>query len=194
MEKRLENIKASTVFQVQWFANSENYNAAASVISQGKRVFQQVNDSFRRDTVLADTIPMLRISHNARIKTKSLVGIGVNTFSIGGIGTRCTASTNARTRFRNRNAFGTYLFETKGVILTVAFSEELKFLSALRTARLGYIFKERNQFALFTLHWFAHPDVDVFQVTFIHSYFAWFFSSVFVGMVLGGTLIMPQGE
>ena len=152
MEKRLENIKASTVFQVQWFANSENYNAAASVISQGKRVFQQVNDSFRRDTVLADTIPMLRISHNARIKTKSLVGIGVNTFSIGGIGTRCTASTNARTRFRNRNAFGTYLFETKGVILTVAFSEELKFLSALRTARLGYIFKERNQFALFTLH------------------------------------------
>lgn len=122
------------------------------LISQGKRVFQQVNDSFRRDTVLADTIPMLRISHNARIKTKSLVGIGVNTFSIGGIGTRCTASTNARTRFRNRNAFGTYLFETKGVILTVAFSEELKFLSALRTARLGYIFKERNQFALFTLH------------------------------------------
>lgn len=67
MEKRLENIKASTVFQVQWFANSENYNAAASVISQGKRVFQQVNDSVRRDTVLADTIPMLRISRNARI-------------------------------------------------------------------------------------------------------------------------------
>lgn len=144
----MENIKASTVFQVQWLANSENYNAAASVISQGKRVFQQVNDSFRRDTVLADTIQMLRISRNARIKTKSLVGIGVNTFSIGGIGTRCTASTNARTRFRNRNAFGTYPFETKGAILTVAFSEELKFLSALRTARLGYIFKEINQFAL----------------------------------------------
>lgn len=80
MEKRLENIKASTVFQVQWFANSGNYNAVASVISQGKRVFQQVNGSFRMDTVLADTIPMLRISRNARIKTKSLVGIGVNTF------------------------------------------------------------------------------------------------------------------
>lgn len=80
MEKRLENIKASTVFKVQWSANSGNYNAVASVISQGKRVFQQVNGSFRRDTVLADTIPMLRISRNARIKTKSLVGIGVNTF------------------------------------------------------------------------------------------------------------------
>ena len=118
----MENIKASTVFQVQWFANSENYNAAASVISQGKRVFQQVNDSFRRDTVLADTIPMLRISHNARIKTKSLVGIGVNTFSIGGIGTRCTASTNARTRFRNRNAFGTYPFETKGELFVLYLS------------------------------------------------------------------------
>lgn len=152
MEKRSENIKASTVFQVQWFANSENYNAAASVISQGKRVFQQVNGSLHSDTVLADTIPMLRISSNARIKTKILVGIGVNTFSIGGIGTRCTSSTNARTRLGNRNGFGTYPFETKGAILTVTFSEELKFLSALRTARLGYIFKERNQFALFTLH------------------------------------------
>lgn len=121
MEKRLENIKASTVFKVQWSANSGNYNAVASVISQGKRVFQQVNGSFRRDTVLADTIPMLRISRNARIKTKSLVGIGVNTFSIGGIGTRCTASTNARTRFRNRNGFGTCPFETKARFLPPLF-------------------------------------------------------------------------
>ena len=38
MEKRLENIKASTVFQVQWFANSENYNAAASG-SSGKMAY-----------------------------------------------------------------------------------------------------------------------------------------------------------
>jgi len=49
MEKRLENIKASTVFQVQWFANSENYNAAASVISQGKRVFPQGHGACRYD-------------------------------------------------------------------------------------------------------------------------------------------------
>ena len=166
----MENIKASTVFQVQWFANSENYNAAASVISQGKRVFQQVNDSFRRDTVLADTIPMLRISHNARIKTKSLVGIGVNTFSIGGIGTRCTASTNARTRFRNRNAFGTYLFETKGVILTVAFSEELKFLSALRTARL-YLQGEKPIRSFYS-PLIRTPRCRCLPMTFIHSYFA----------------------
>ena len=94
MEKRLENIKASTVFQVQRSANSGNYNAVASVISQGKRVFQQVNGSLHSDTVLVDMTPMLRISRNARIKAKILVGIGVNTFSIGGIGTRCIASTN----------------------------------------------------------------------------------------------------
>ncbi len=58
------------------------YNVLSFCSSQTERIFEKINTSFNKNSVLVKVIPMVCVAFNAGIKSEILIGISVNTSAV----------------------------------------------------------------------------------------------------------------
>ena len=87
-------------------------------------ILEDVNGSLNDDPVPVEVVPMIGISGDAGIEAKVLVGIGVDTLAVRGIGTRVLADTNSGRTLGNGS--GANPLETGRTVFTARLAEESK--------------------------------------------------------------------
>ena len=87
-------------------------------------ILEDVNGSLNDDPVAVEVVPMVGVSGNAGIEAKVLVGIGVDTLAVRGIGTRVLADTNSGRTLGNGS--GANPLEAGRAVFTAGFADEGK--------------------------------------------------------------------
>ena len=96
-------------------------------------ILEDVNGSLNGDSVPVEVVPMVGVSGDAGIEAKVLVGIGVDTLAVRGIGTRVLADTNSGRTLGNGS--GANPLETGRTVFTARLAEESKGLAGNGTNR-----------------------------------------------------------
>ena len=87
-------------------------------------ILEDVNGSLNGDPVPVEVVPMIGISGDAGIEAKVLVGIGVDTLAVRGIGTRVLADTNSGRTLGNGSRANP--LEACGTVFTTGLTEKSK--------------------------------------------------------------------
>ena len=90
-------------------------------------ILEDVNGSLNGDPVAVEVVPMVGVSGNAGIEAKVLVGIGVDTLAVRGIGARVLADTNSGRAVGNGSRANP--LETGRTVFTAGLAEESKGLA-----------------------------------------------------------------
>jgi hypothetical protein len=96
-------------------------------------ILEDVNGSLNGDPVAVEVVPMVGVSGNAGIEAKVLVGIGVDTLAVRGIGARMLADANSGRAVGNGS--GANPLETGRTVFTAGLAEESKGLAGNGTNR-----------------------------------------------------------
>ena len=93
-------------------------------VVETERILEDVNGSLNGDSVPVEVVPMVGVSGDAGIEAKVLVGIGVNTLAVRGIGARMLADAHSGRALGNGSRANP--LETGRTVLTAGLAEESK--------------------------------------------------------------------